>query len=214
MRLYLSSYRLGDHPEYLAALVGESGRRAVVIANALDDAPADLRRDGVESELSDLAKLGFRATELDLRDYFGHEQRLRRDLSGAGLAWLRGGNVFTLRYALFRSGGDAVFRDLLAADTLVYAGYSAGSCVLSPSLRGLETVDDAGAVVRAYGAEPVWDGLGLLDETFVPHYRSPGHPEAAAIELVVARYQADGVAYRALRDGQVLLINGPDTAIV
>ncbi len=106
MRLYLSSYRLGDHPEYLAALVGESGRRAVVIANALDDAPADLRRDGVESELSDLAKLGFHAAELDLRDYFGHERRLRRDLTGAGLAWLRGGNVFTLRYALFRSGGD------------------------------------------------------------------------------------------------------------
>jgi hypothetical protein len=30
----------------------------------------------------------------------------------------------------------------------------------------------------------------------------------------VARYQADGVAYRALRDGQVLLVNGADTAIV
>jgi dipeptidase E len=45
-------------------------------------------------------------------------------------------------------------------------------------------------------------------------YRSPGHPETAAIDRVVAGYQADGVAYRALRDGQALLINGPDTAIV
>jgi dipeptidase E len=97
---------------------------------------------------------------------------------------------------------------------LVYAGYSAGACVLSPSLRGLEAVDDAGAVTRVYGSEPVRDGLGLLDEAFVPHYRSPGHPETAAIELVVARYQAAGVAYRALRDGQVLLINGADTTIV
>src|SRR5437763_10226659 len=73
---------------------------------------------------------------------------------------------------------------------LVYAGYSAGACVLSPSLRGLEAVDDAGAVTRVYGAEPVRDGLGLLDEAFVPHYRSPGHPETAAIELVVARTPA------------------------
>ena len=146
MRLYLSSFRLGDHPEHLAALVGESGRRAVVIANALDDAPAGVRRLGVEDELADLAGLGFDAVELDLRDYFGHQQRLRRDLGGFCLAWLRGGNVFMLRYALFRSGGDVIFRDLLAADTLVYAGYSAGACVLSPSLRGLEAVDDAAAV--------------------------------------------------------------------
>ena len=214
MRLYLSSFRMGDHPDYLTALAGESGRSAVVIANALDDAPAGVRRSGVENELAGLAGLGFEAVELDLRDYFGHEQRLRHVLGGIALAWLRGGNVFMLRYALFRSGGDVIFRDLLAADMLVYAGYSAGACVLSPSLRGLEAVDDAGAVTRVYGSEPVRDGLGLLDEELVPHYRSPGHPETAAIELVVARYQADGVAYRALRDGQVLLVNGTDTAIV
>jgi dipeptidase E len=173
-----------------------------------------VRRSGVGNELADLAGLGFDAIELDLRDYFGREQRLRRDLGGTCLAWLWGGNVFMLRYALFRSGGDVIFRDLLAADALVYAGYSAGPCVLSPSLRGLEAVDDAGAVTRVYGAEPVWDGLGLLNEAFVPHYRSPGHPETAAIEHVVARYRAEGTAYRALRDGQALLINGAGTAIV
>lgn len=214
MRLYLSSFRMGDHPEHLAALAGGSGRSAVVIANALDDAPAGVRRRGVEDELAGLAALGFEAVELDLRDYDGDQQRLRRDLGGTGLAWVRGGNVFMLRYALFRSGGDVVVRDLVAADALVYAGYSAGACVLSPGLRGLEAVDDAGAVRRAYGAEPVWDGLGLLGEAFVPHYRSPGHPETAAIERVVARYQADGTPYRALRDGQVLLVNGAHTAIV
>jgi dipeptidase E len=217
MRLYLSSFRLGDHPEYLAALAGGSGhpgRRAVVIANALDDAAAQVRRRGVDDELADLARLGFTAAELDLRDYFGRPRRLRQALRGTGLAWLRGGNVFLLRYALSRSGADAVVRDLLAADALVYAGYSAGGCVLSPSLRGLEAVDDVRAVRRAYGAEPVWDGLGLLEQAFVPHYQSPGHPETAAIDRVVAGYQASGVAYCALRDGQALLINGPDTAIV
>src|SRR5690349_22762975 len=111
---------------------------------------------------------------------------MRRDLAGTGLAWLRGGNVFVLRAALARSGADVVLAGLMAADALVYAGYSAGSCVLSPSLRGLELVDDPAAVTRAYGAPPVWDGLALLTEAFVPHYRSPGHPETAAIERVVA----------------------------
>ena len=140
MRLYLSSYRMGDHPEHLVALAGEAGRRAVVIANAMDPAPAGVRRDAVEYEL---AGLGFDAVELDLRDYFGHRQRLREDLGGADVAWLRGGNTFMLRHALRYSGGDVVFTDLLAADALVYAGYSAGACVLAPSLRGLELVDDA-----------------------------------------------------------------------
>jgi dipeptidase E len=215
VRLYLSSFRMGDHPGQLTALAG-AARRAVVIANALDDAPAEVRRAGVERELTALAGLGFTAAELDLRDYFGSagEQRLRRGLAGNAVAWLRGGNVFMLRYALARSAGDVVFRELLAADALVYAGYSAGPCQLSPSLRGLELVDDADAVRQRYGAEPVWAGLGLLDRAFVPHYRSPGHPETSAMDLVVARYQAEGVPYRTLHDGQALVINGPHTVLV
>lgn len=210
----MSSFRMGDHPEHLVALAGEGGRHAVVIANAMDDPPADVRRSGVERELAALNDLGFDAVELDLRDYFGQERRLRRDLAGVALAWLRGGNVFMLRFALSRSAGDVVLGDLLAADALVYAGYSAGACVLSPTLRGLEIVDDAGAVMRIYGSEPVWDGLALLKEAFLPHYQSPGHPETAAIALVAARYQAEGVSYRPVRDGQALLVNGADTEVV
>jgi dipeptidase E len=54
----------------------------------------------------------------------------------------------------------------------------------------------------------------LLPEALVPHYRSPGHPETAAIERVVTRYRAEGIAYRTLHDGQALLVNGPETTIV
>lgn len=196
------------------ALVGASNRRVAVIANAMDDAPGDLRRAGVKDELTALTERGFDAAELDLRDYLENGNRLRHDLAGLALTWVRGGNVFMLRYALRRSGGDAVFRDLLAQDALVYAGYSAGACVLSPSLSGLEAVDDPDAVVRVHGAEPVWDGLALLGEAFVPHYRSPGHPETGAIERVVARYQADRTPYRTLHDGQALVINGTYHMIV
>ena len=48
MRLYLSSFRMGDHPEHLVALAGGDSRRRVVIANAMDDAPPQVRRAGVE----------------------------------------------------------------------------------------------------------------------------------------------------------------------
>jgi dipeptidase E len=214
VRLYLSSFLMGDHPEHLRTLVGEDDRGAVVIANALDHVPAEARDSRVKRELAALADLGFGAVELDLRNYFGQQQWLRHDLGEVSMAWLTGGNVFMLRYALSRSGADEAFHDLLAADALVYAGYSAGPCVLARSLRGLDVVDDADAVTRIYGAEPMWDGLGLLNEALVPHYRSPEHPESAAMEVIVARYRAEGVAYRTLHDGQALVINGPDIAVV
>ena len=205
---------MGDHPEHLTALAGGAGRAAVVIANAMDHVPDEVRGSEVQRELTALSDLGLAASELDLRDYVGQQQRLRRDLARVAVAWLRGGNTFVLRHALASSAGDVVFRDLLAADMLVYAGYSAGSCVLAPSLCGLELVDDADAVRRMYGAEPIWTGLGLLDKAFVPHYRSPGHPETDAMDLVVARYQAEGVAYRTLRDGQALVVSGSAMKIV
>jgi dipeptidase E len=91
VRLYLSSFRMGDHPEHLVALTGGDSRRRAVIANAMDDAPPQMRRAGVELELAALAGLGLDAVELDLRSYFGQEQRLRRDLAGVSMAWLRGG---------------------------------------------------------------------------------------------------------------------------
>ena len=100
MRLYLWSFRVGGHPEHLTAPVGEDGRRAVIIASALDDASGHVRRAGAERELAAVVGLGVDAVELDLREYFGQEQRLRR----VSLAWLRGGNVFMLRYALRRGG--------------------------------------------------------------------------------------------------------------
>jgi hypothetical protein len=49
---------------------------------------------------------------------------------------------------------------------------------------------------------------------FVPHYQLPGHLETAAMHLVVARYEAEAVSYRLLRDRQALLMNGPETKIV
>lgn len=122
MRLYLSSFLMGDHPEHLRTLVGQDDRGAVAIANALDHVPAEARRSRVERELAALAEHGFDAVELDLRDYFGQRQRLRHDLAEASLAWLTGGNVFMLRYALSRSGADAAFGDLLAADAAVIMG--------------------------------------------------------------------------------------------
>jgi len=86
----------------------------------------------------------------------------------------------------------------------VYAGYSAGPCVLAPSLRGLELCDD----VTAVDGEAIWDGLGVLDHAIVPHLDSPGHPETELVAQVQELYQRTGVPHLPMRDGQALIIDG------
>ena len=202
MRLYLSSYRVGAYADRLLTL--SFGRRTALVPNALDGLPADVRDAGLQRDIADLAQLGLEVTELDLRDPDAAER-----LSGFDIVWVRGGNTFVLRRALADTGTDRALTDLIHRDALLYAGYSAGACVLAPDLSGLEAVDDIAAV-----ANPVTTGLGWLDRPFVPHVHSPGHPETAACDSVAARYEAAGQAHWALRDGDVLIIDGDTTQLL
>lgn len=160
--MYLSSFRMGSCPDRLVALAGND-KVVAVVANAMDAAPLDVRDQAVQRELVALADLGFTVEEVDLRDHFVDRSRLAAELRRCGVVWLRGGNVFMLRYALARSGADVELIRLLHDDAIVYSGYSAGPCVLAPSLRGLETVDMPATVGEVYGEEVIWDGLGVLD---------------------------------------------------
>ena len=207
MRLYLSSFRIGNCPERLLELA-RGGSRAAVIANAMDAAPAGVRGEAVQLELGALSELGLDAEEIDLRS-----PGISDGLADYDILWFRGGNTFVLRSALARSGSDAVVRQLLAKDRLVHAGYSAGVCVLAPSLRGLEAVDPPDDVVATYGEPPIWEGLGVLDHAVVPHVSSPGHHESEACTAVADRYREVGVAHVALRDGQVLVVDGSTSGI-
>jgi dipeptidase E len=208
VRLYLSSFRIGACPDRLVALAG--GRRAAAVANAMDPAPAEVRQQAVELEMAALSALGFTVEEVDLRDPGAAD-----GLANVDVLWVRGGNTFALRAVLARSGADDRVRTLLEQDRLVYAGYSAGVCVLAPSLRGLEAVDPPEAVAETYGDEAavVWEGLGILGHAVVPHVDSPDHHESEACTRVAERYSAEGVPHIALRDGQVLVVEGGATSI-
>lgn len=206
MRLYLSSYQLGLHPEQFANLVrGE--RAGWLIMNALDGAPDQQRRvDDVPRQIDQLAAVGLSARNVDLRDGFDAADE-------PDFVWVRGGNVFTLRMAFARSGFDTWITERIRRDELVYAGFSAGPCVLAPSLRGLEQCDPIDAAIAAYG-EVRFDGLGLLDRPVVPHLDSPGHPETDLLATVAASYETAGQQYWALRDGQALVIDERGERIV
>jgi dipeptidase E len=157
--------------------------------------------------------LGFAPHEVDLRDYFGGSGGLAEALENTGLIWISGGNAFLLRRAMRQSGFDSLIHELLAADRLVYAGFSAAACCAGPTLRGLEHVDDPEAEAEGYASGTVWEGLGLIDRNIAVHHRSD-HPEAALIERTISFYRRHGMAHVALRDGQALVVDGADTDVV
>lgn len=202
MRLYLSSLDLGDATAELVALAPRA--RVALILNALDGDPAS-RAVWHSRETEQLEALGFRVDALDLRGFFGEPDALRAVLAGFDMVWINGGNTFVLMRAMRLSGFDRIVRTRLAADSIVYAGFSAATVAATPSLRGIAAADDPNAVPEGYPAEIVWDGLGLLPFHVVVHDR-PGDPDSAAIAEEVAFYQREGLPYRTLRDGQVLVV--------
>ncbi len=203
MRLYLASFRLGPHQQRLLSLLGDR-RRTALVTNALDDLPKAERGLRLERDLTELGACGLAVTTVDLR-----EPGTVDSLSTFDLIWVRGGNVFVLRRALADSGADEVLTDLLRRGAVVYGGYSAGPCVLGPDLSPLQQVDDLHAV-----AVPLTSGLGILDRPFVPHVDSPGHPETAACTTIAEAYRDRGQPHWALRDGQVLVVDGHRVEVV
>ncbi|RYE83887.1 MAG: peptidase E [Hyphomicrobiales bacterium] len=206
MRLYLSSYRIGDRAGSLLALLG-SGKRAAIVSNALDNISPTARsiyRDEVYDPHAEMRALGIETEELDLRRYFGRPDQLQRKLGEFDLVWATGGNAFVLRRAMKQSGFDDVIIGMLDRDDIVYGGFSAGAVVAAPTLRGIELMDDPAEVPAGYEADVTWDGLGLIDYSIVPHFRS-SHRESAAAERAVRHLCGRGMRYRALRDSEVIV---------
>ncbi|MDO7882259.1 Type 1 glutamine amidotransferase-like domain-containing protein [Salinibacterium soli] len=211
MKLYLSSYGLGNAGHELAALAGSRTRTALVM-NALDGYGDRLTRQIAEN-VEALAAIGLHASEVDLRDYFGRAGDLERDLAEFGVVWAVGGNSFVLRRAMRESGFDGAIAERVRAGDLVYGGFSAGAVVATSTLRGIESVDPPDDVPPGYPREVVWEGLGFVETALAPHYRSP-HPESAAVEAMVAEFTSRGVPVLALRDGDALLVDGASSRVV
>lgn len=202
MNLYLSSYGLGNSSERISGLV-KDGAKIAVIANACDTKDEDSRSERVSRELLELSMLGLKPEELDLRKFY--EKKLKKgDLDNYDGFWVRGGNVFNLRRSMAMSGFDKLVKDLIHGGTF-YGGYSAGVCVLSNTLKGIELCDPTDDVPNGMSAEVIWDGLGVLNYSIAPHYRS-NHPESAMIDEVVAYFETHNMLHKTIHDGDVIVV--------
>lgn len=187
--------------------------RTALILNADDYKGSEERAASLQRETDELKSIGLEPIGIDLRDYFGKRIELRAALSNYDLLWVRGGNVFILRRAFRQSGADEIIRELLTDDLLVYGGYSAGIGILTPSLHGIDLVDDPNIVPEGYDPTIIWDCLGILPYTVAPHYKSD-HPESAAINKTVEYFIDNHVLFIALKDGEAIVRDGDNEMVV
>jgi len=203
MKFYFSSYKIGNDPSKLKNLLPENAK-AVYISNALDFAGPKSQKEHQDWDLRELRELGISVEPLDLRDYFGKPAELRKLLQNTDLIYVSGGNVYDLRLAMRLSGFDEILKELANTDK-VYGGYSAAVCVLSPTLKGYHIVDDAN--LKTYGDhETIWEGVGLIDWQFAPHFES-NHSESDDINKEISYCKEHNMEYKPLKDGEVIILD-------
>jgi dipeptidase E len=206
MKLYLSSYHLGQEPLRLSSLPAKN-KRVAVVRNALDQyTDVERLKNGLERELKDLTAIGLLPEPLDLRLFFGKADALEKHLNGFGYIWVTGGNSFVLRKAFAQSGLDNILKRKLREDDFVYSGYSAGICVVTPTLEGIHLADEPEASPVGYSQDLIWSGLNFVPFCIAPHYRSD-HFESALIEKTVEYFIEHKMPFIALHDGEALLLD-------
>lgn len=207
MRFYLSSFKFGDDLGKSLAALMPANPRIAVINNARDytgSEPENKLRH-LQQEMAHLQRLGFAPEALDLKDYFYKENELQEKMKQFGSVWVSGGNTFVLRQAMQLSGFDNIMKAYAVRPDFLYAGYSAGICILSTSMHYLLIVDKPYDYPYPEIQETIWEGLGFFDYAFLPHYDSE-HPETKDIAKSVQYCIDHKILFKALRDGEVIIV--------
>ena len=204
MKLYLSSFRLGNHPQRFLDPHAPN-KRVAVIQNAQDHWTDPVKRKTwLDREFDDLRGLGLAPVDLDLRKFFGQQEELRKEISRFAYCWVMGGNCFVLRRAYAQCGFDVILQESAKErEGLIYGGYSAGVCVMCPTLDGIHLADEPELNPAGYTGEVIWNGLGLYPYCIVPHYRSD-HFESEMMEGVVDHLIHHKTPFITLHDGEAV----------
>lgn len=206
MKYYLSSYKFGKDVEKLKQILPQ-GAKIGHINNARDSTTsnADSRDTHLYEEMEFMNGLGFISEHLDLKNYFGKVDQLRKKVASLDGIWVCGGNAFVLRQAMKLSGFDILFKELQQRNDFFYGGYSAGICILSDSLKYIQFVDNPNDFPYKGITETIWDGLNLFNYGILPHYDSE-HPESEEIEREVKRCIDNKWLFKTMKDGEVTIM--------
>lgn len=203
MKLYLSSYKVGNETEELKKWINEHGNKICLIPNARDVYPeSEEKTNKINADKQELLDLGFDVEIVDLKDYFENKENLPDKMKEFSGCYIIGGNVFALRQAMYLSGFDKYIDSVKDNPNFLYAGYSAGVCVLSKDMHGYDMCDDPS--INPYGIDTLWEGLGYYNYLFLPHYKS-NHKETSFVDQIVEHCDKNNIKYKTLTDGDVIV---------
>ncbi|PIR98270.1 MAG: hypothetical protein COT89_00045 [Candidatus Colwellbacteria bacterium CG10_big_fil_rev_8_21_14_0_10_42_22] len=200
MVLYLSSNGFPTRTQF-KQLVGKKYNEAKVgfIMNAVDWRKPAERRVRYAKTAKRFKGFGIKPELLDLRKFYDREPKsLLKKLQQYDLLWVRGGNTFFLRYVMNRSGFDRVIKEALKGG-LVYAGESAGSLVMGPTIKYIDSADDPSVVPKV-----IWRGIGLVDTVPLPHWGTRRY--GSVLEETFRALKRDGVKVARFVDGEAMLV--------
>ena len=103
---------------------------------------------------------------------------------------------------MYLSGFDKYIDSVKDNTNFLYAGYSAGVCVLSKDMHGYDMCDDPS--INPYGIDIIWEGLGYYNYLFLPHYKS-NHKETSFVDQIVEHCNKNNIKYKTLTDGDVIV---------
>jgi dipeptidase E len=207
MRLFLSSYRAGNHPDRLTELFGK-GTKVGVITNAKDYKIPKGREAKVKENFDYMGKIGLKPEEIDLRKYFDGQGDIKHDIRKYTAFWMQGGNVFLFLRALRQSGLEPILADLVRKNEVVLGGESAGAIIMGPTLKYSEVDTDEDSpnyIAQGYNKDVIWEGLDFINYVPVPHYQTPGY---IGIDDYIKNLYKEKIPYKKMTDDQAISING------
>jgi dipeptidase E len=160
MKFFLSSIRLPNSDEQAKLFGNKTHISVAIIPNAWDTYPEDRQKVELADALSQFKDIGFKTTVIDLVT----DSNISEKVIYNNFLWVMGGNTFYLNYIFHKTGFDKILIDALSKG-VVYGGSSAGAVIVTPTLHGVENVDDPKDAPQV-----IWDGLGLVDFGVVPHW--------------------------------------------
>jgi dipeptidase E len=165
MNIFL--YSLSVDEKQIKVLKGLLGNSKNNITVGLIENAADVVTEGPEGWLEEIRKTiigyGFQLHLIDLREFVNDEISLREKMNSVDIIWVGGGNMYYLRYLLQKTRADKIIKELIESGK-VYCGWSAGGCVVGPTLLDGENMDDI-----SKAPELIYDGIYLVDFVMIPH---------------------------------------------
>ena len=153
-----------------------------------------------------LREKGFDFELVDLRNFKGKYEELRKKLESKDVFLLTGGNPFYLRWLMKEVGADEIITDLVGKGK-VYVGASAAAVVAGPTLKYFDNQDDPNEA-----KEIIWEGLGLTQTVVVPHIDNEEFGEGC--REAGEHLKQDGFTTQWIKDDQAFLINGDVQVVI